>query len=119
MAHQVVEEPSEFEPQQSELSIPGQKLTYPTFPVVEKDWGTLRRMVMRLSNPLSWARELGWCAITLASACLLGLVGWLPPYQQLPETAQVRYAGVAYGLVIGTIACVVIAVLAFGMHYSV
>jgi hypothetical protein len=110
---------SPIEPQKSKLSIPSEELDVPMVHVMERDWMRLRRGVVTLSNPLHWARELGWCAVTLAAACALGFIGWLPPFQQLPQAGQLKYSAVAPALGVSTIACVVIAILAFGMHASV
>src|SRR2546425_8488245 len=101
---------------QSQLTIAEQKLEMPTFPTIQKDWYRLRKAVSRLANPIPWARDLGWCALTLVFAFSLGFVAWLPVKRELSREAQFAFAWITPLLVVGAAAAVVVMILSFSMY---
>jgi hypothetical protein len=102
--------------EQSALTIPETKMPWPTFPTVQREWYRLRKRVARLANPIPWARDLGWCSVSLAGAAVLGLVGWIPVKAALSREAQFAFAWITGFLIWGVLATALIAFLAFTMY---
>jgi hypothetical protein len=103
---------------QSSLTVPEQKLDWPTFPTVQRDWYRLRRQVTKLANPISWARDLGWCMVTTVIGFVLGLITWIPLKSQLSRDAQFTFAPITSILVVGIIAAVLVGTLGFTMYMT-
>jgi hypothetical protein len=95
------------------------EMDLPTFPMLVRDWDRIHRRVADLANPISWARDLAWSCVTLCGACLLALIPWLPAYEALGPDSRLTFAWVTPALVIGAIACAVIAAISFVLHSRV
>jgi hypothetical protein len=55
------------------------------------DWANLRKQAMEVREPIHWIKNLGWALVTVSASAGLALVPWLPAYQQLPSSAQLRF----------------------------
>lgn len=100
--------------QGSILSTPAANQTLPTVTVIGRDWSRLRRTVLRLVNPIPWAKEIGFLALGGSLTALVGLIQWVPVYDQLAPDAKLRFSWVTprledlfVGLFLGAGLCLV------------
>jgi hypothetical protein len=91
-------------------------LVDPEVTVPSKEWMRICRRVRKIGSEPQWVSNLGWGLAFLVPGSLLSWWQWEPAYEQLPATAQVKYAWVSPALFILSVACIVGVVLCFVLH---
>lgn len=101
----------------SSYQLPGPSLTVPAqeeaLPVRRTDWERIRSRVNSIGQPTRYASNLAWTMVGVAVAALLAWLPWQATYGQLPSRTRLNYDWISPTLVVGAIAAVIVAVLAF------
>jgi hypothetical protein len=113
-------------PPPTNIAQPGATVTHPTHTVqlatvtvFEREWFHLAHEIGRMTNPIPWARELGWSCISLCGAALLALIPWSASYGHLPAAAQQSFEWVTPLLWILALFAAVLATLSFSLFRKV
>src|SRR5436190_40283 len=100
------------------FTVPGNMRVAPTpdedcFLMPRRHWRRLRRRIGGLTDPISFAMNLGWTAVGVCLSGCIGLLPWMPAYAQLPPDAKLEFAWVTPALVSVAASSLVVAVVAF------
>jgi len=84
------------------------------------DWRRMRERAGTLADKGNWVGPLGWAAVGVVAAGVLGLFPWLAEYSQLPTTARLKYGWITGAFIaaagVSAVLALVCLLIAHTMH---
>jgi hypothetical protein len=81
------------------------------FPFRHSDWRRIRERASTLADQGTWVGPLGWAAVGVVAAAVLGLLPWMAAYSQLPTAARLSYGWITGAFIAAAILSAILGIV--------